>query len=320
MEPNQVSLSNKQTSKKTWQRIKSNGELYLLLLPAFVLVLLFAYKPMYGVLLAFKDYRNGAIMSAPWTDPLFKHFIRFFNSPNFTNTLKNTLGISFYSLVAGFPFPIIVALGLNQMRSAKFKRVFQTVSYLPHFISTVVMVALILIWLNPDTGLWGNLYRLIKGSGVKVLNPMGSPRLFSSIYVWSDIWQHNGWNSIIFFAALAGIDPSLYEAATVDGASRMQKILYIDLPMILPTACILLILNAGGIMNLGFEKAFLMQNNLNLSASEVISTYIYKIGLTGLYPQFSYSTAINLFNTAVNLVLLILVNQVSKRLSSNSLW
>jgi putative aldouronate transport system permease protein len=305
---------------KKLRRITDNAGLYLLLLPSFVLVLLFAYKPMYGIIMAFKDFRSGAILAAPWAVPPLKHFIRFFNSAMFTNILKNTIGISFYSLIAGFPFPILVALALNQMRAKKFKSFYQTVSYLPHFISTVVMVALILIWLNPDTGLWGNIYKLLNGTAGKVPNPMASASAFSSIYVWTGIWQHNGWNSIIYFAALAGIDPTLYEAATVDGASRMQKIRHIDLPLILPTACILLILNAGGIMNLGFEKVFLMQNNLNMAASEVISTYIYKIGLTGTVPQFSYSTAINLFNTVINLVLLITVNQASKRLSSNSLF
>jgi putative aldouronate transport system permease protein len=206
------------------------------------------------------------------------------------------------------------------MKAKKFQRFYQTVSYLPHFISTVVMVALLLIWLNADVGLWGNLYKAVTGSRDIAPDLLANPSVFSSIYVWSDIWQHNGWNSIIFFAALAGIDPSLYESATVDGASRMQKILFIDLPLLMPTAMILLILNAGGIMSLGFEKVFIMQNNLNLSASEIISTYIYKIGLVGAVPQFSFSTAVNLFQTVINLFLLILVNTVSKRLSENSLW
>lgn len=307
-------------SKRTLNQYTRNTGLYFMLLPAVVLVILFAYRPMVGILMAFQDYRSGAILDTPFADPLFKHFIRFFQSPMFMNTLRNTVVISFYGLIAGFPIPIIIAVAINQLRSRIFKRFFQTVSYLPHFISTVVMVALILIWLNPDTGLWGNISRLIGGPEASVSNPMASARAFSSIYVWSDVWQRAGWNSIIFFAALSGIDPTYYEAATVDGASRWQKIRYIDLPLIMPTAAIILILSAGNIMNLGFEKVFLMQNSLNLSHSEVISTYVYKIGLTGTVPQFSYSTAINLFNTVINLILLITVNAWSRRLSKNSLW
>jgi len=191
---------------------------------------------------------------------------------------------------------------------------------MPHFISTVVMVALILVWLDPESGLFGHLFRLFAGQDAAVPNLMAQPQLFPHVFVWSEVWQRVGWNSIIFYAALAGVDPTLYEAATVDGASRLQKILYIDLPMIMPTASILLILSAGGIMSLGFEKAFLMQNNLNISASEVISTYIYKVGLTGAMPQFSFATAVNLFNTVINFFLLFFVNQVAKRMGNASLW
>ncbi len=298
------------------KRIKDNAGLYLLLLPSLILVILFAYKPMYGILIAFKDYKNNlGILGSPWTNPFYKHFLKFFNSFQFSNTIKNTLTLSFYSLAAGFPFPIILAMAVNQMRAKRFQRVYQTISYLPHFISTVVMVGLIIIWLSPSNGLLGNIFKLF---GKEAPALMGNPKLFSSVYVWSDVWQHTGWNSIIYFAALSSIDPSLYEAATVDGANRWQKIRFIDFPMILPTACILLIMSAGSIMNVGFEKVYLMQNNLNMEASEVISTYTYKIGI--ISSQYSYSAAINLFNTLVNLTLLIVVNQVSKRLSSNSLW
>ncbi|MDR0898387.1 MAG: ABC transporter permease subunit, partial [Oscillospiraceae bacterium] len=197
----------------------------------------------------------------------------------------------------------------------RFKRFFQTVIYLPHFISTVVMVGLLLIWLSPSSGLVGNLFRAF---GAEAPNLMGSKAAFASIYVWSDVWQHMGWNSIIYIAALAAVDPTLYEAATVDGASRFQRIRFIDFPMLLPTAVILLVMSAGQMMNVGFEKVYMMQNNLNLSVSEVISTYTYKIGITNT--QYSYSTAINLFNTIINVILLITVNQVAKRLSENSLW
>lgn len=301
---------------KAWRQIKRNAGLYLLLLPAVVLVILFAYWPMYGITIAFKDFSPAlGVTDSPWAQPFYKHFIKFFNSYQFANTVKNTLWISFYTLIASFPIPIILALGINQMGAKKFKRVFQTVIYLPHFISTVVMVGLLLIWLSPSTGLIGNLYGLF---GKEAPNLMGDKNAFASIYVWSDVWQHMGWNSIIYLAALAAVDPTLYEAATVDGASRWQKIHYIDVPMILPTAVILLIMSTGQVMNLGFEKVFMMQNNLNMAASEVISTYTYKVGITNT--QYSYSTAINLFNTVVNVTLLLVVNQLSKRLSENSLW
>jgi putative aldouronate transport system permease protein len=271
---------------------------------------------MYGVLIAFTDYRNSlGIMKSPWADPLLKNFVRFFKSFQFSLTIRNTLGISFYSLLAMVPLPIIMALLLNQMRRRTFKRVFQTISYLPHFISTVVIVGMLLIMLSPGSGLIGSIYRLF---GAQAPNLMGSAAAFSSVYVWSDVWQHTGWDSIIYLAALSAVDPALYEAATVDGASRWQRMWHIDLAMLLPTACILLIMRAGNIMNIGFEKVYLMQNNLNMSASEVISTYVYKIGI--ISQQYSYSAAINLFNTLVNLVLLVSVNFFSKKFSETSLW
>ncbi|MDR1703698.1 MAG: ABC transporter permease subunit [Clostridiales bacterium] len=296
--------------------IGRNWGLYLLILPSVILLILFAYKPMYGIIMAFKDYRNAlGIMGSPWAEPWYKHFERFFSSFQFVNTLRNTLVLSFYGLLAGFPFPILIALGLNQMRAKKFKRTFQTISYLPHFISTVVMVGLLSIWLSPGSGLIGNIYRLF---GAQAPNLMGSAGAFPHLYVWSDIWQHVGWNSIIYLAALAGVDPSLYEAATVDGASRFQKLIYIDLPMLMPTAAILLILSAGNIMNIGFEKAYLMQTPLNSFTSAIIPTYVYELGIRNA--QYSYSAAVNLFNTVINLILLVTVNQVTRKTSGNSLW
>ncbi|MEK5166334.1 ABC transporter permease subunit [Paenibacillus sp. FSL R5-0527] len=298
---------------RTLGRVKRNGGLYLLLLPAFVLTLLFAYKPMYGVLIAFKDYSPAlGIGDSPWAG--FKHFEKFFNSYQFSTTIKNTIVISLYS-IATFPIPIVLALMVNQMRPNRFRRFFQTVSYMPHFISTVVMVGLMLILLSPSTGLVGNLYKLF---GAEAPDLIGSAAWFSSLYVWSDVWQHVGWDSIIFIAALSTVDPSLYEAATVDGASRWHKIRYIDLPMLMPTAITLLILRVGGLLGVGFEKVYLMQNDLNITASEILSTYIYKIGL--LSSQYSFSSAVNLFNTVINFLLLILVNQISKKYSENSLW
>ncbi|GIO60567.1 MULTISPECIES: ABC transporter permease subunit [Paenibacillus] len=299
--------------RRTWGRIERNWGLYVLLLPAAILLLLFSYKPMYGVLIAFKDYSPAlGIMGSPWAG--MKYFEKFFHSYQFNVTIKNTLIISLYSIVT-FPIPIVLALMVNQMRANRFKRFFQTVTYMPHFISTVVMVGLMLILLSPGSGLIGSIYRLF---GAEAPNIMGSAGMFSSVYVWSDVWQHAGWDSIIYIAALSAVDPSLYEAATVDGASRWQKIRYIDIPMLIPTAVTLFILRMGGLLGVGFEKVYLMQNNLNISSSEVISTYVYKIGL--LSSQYSFSSAINLFNTLINFVLLILVNQISKKLSSNSLW
>ena len=300
----------------TWKRISRNWGLYLLLLPALVLLILFAYKPMYGVVIAFKNYKNSlGILGSPWADPLFKNFQRFFNSYQCGATIRNTLRLSLYSLAVGFPIPIILALMINQITAMRFRRGFQTILYLPHFISTVVMVGLLLIWLSPSSGLVGAFYRLL---GKEAPNVMTSASGFPSIYVWSDIWQHAGWDSIVFLAALSSIDPTLYEAATVDGATRWQKMRYIDLPLLMATACIMLILRAGNLMNVGFEKVFLMQNDLNMSTSEIIATYVYKMGLRN--SQYAVSTAVNLFNNLINFGLLLLVNCITRKLGETSLW
>ena len=304
------------TRYRSVRRITRNWGLYLLLLPSLVLLVMFAYKPMYGIIIAFKDYKNSlGIMGSPWSDPLFKNFMRFFNSFQCKTTIRNTLWLSLYSMLAGFPIPIMLALMINQITAKRFRKGFQTILYLPHFISTVVMVGLLLIWLSPSTGLIGTIYRIF---GKEAPNLLGMASAFPSLYVWSDVWQHAGWDSIIFLAALSSIDPTLYEAATVDGASRWQKLCYIDLPLILPTACIMLILRAGNLMNVGFEKVFLMQNDLNMQTSEVIATYVYKMGLKN--NQYAVSTAVNLFNNVINFVLLVLVNGVTRKLGDTSLW
>ena len=304
------------TRYRSVRRITRNWGLYLLLLPSLVLLVMFAYKPMYGIIIAFKDYKNSlGIMGSTWSDPLLKNFMRFFNSFQCKTTIRNTLWLSLYSMLAGFPIPIMLALMINQITAKRFRKGFQTILYLPHFISTVVMVGLLLIWLSPSTGLIGTIYRMF---GKEAPNLMGMASAFPSLYVWSDIWQHAGWDSIIFLAALSSIDPTLYEAATVDGASRWQKLCYIDLPLILPTACIMLILPAGNLMNVGFEKVFLMQNDLNMQTSEVIATYVYKMGLKN--NQYAVSTAVNLFNNVINFVLLVLVNGVTRKLGDTSLW
>jgi putative aldouronate transport system permease protein len=246
----------------------------------------------------------------------FANFQTFFNSFQSKNLIWNTITLSLYSLIAGFPFPIFLALMMNQIRVKRFKQTLQVVTYLPHFISTVVMVGIMLILLSPSNGIYGNLAHAL---GVQSPpNIMGQASAFQHIYVWSDVWQHAGWDSIIYIAALAAIDPTLYEAATVDGASKFQRLIYIDLPFLIPTAVILLIMRAGNIMNLGFEKVYLMQNPLNTSISEVISTYVYKIGLKN--QQFSFSSAIGLFNNVINFIILILANTTANKITGSGLW
>jgi putative aldouronate transport system permease protein len=311
-------MTSKKGKTKTsvlWMNIRRNWGLYLMLLPAVVLLICFTYRPMYGVLVAFKEYKPAdGILGSKWADPWYKYLLKFFKSYQFRATIKNTLTITLYSLVT-FPIPIILALGINQMRNGRYKKVFQTITYMPHFISTVVIVGLITLLLSPGSGVFGAICNVL---GVEAPNLMGKASAFKHLYVWSDIWQNAGWDSIIYIAALSSISPSLYEAATVDGATNLQKIRYIDIPMLIPTVVILLIMRVGGLMNLGFEKVYLMQNDLNLTSSEVIATYVYKIGV--INTQYSYSAAINLFSTIVNFILLISMNQISKRASENSLW
>ncbi|MBF1711316.1 MAG: sugar ABC transporter permease [Streptococcus sp.] len=296
------------------RKIKSNIPLYVLLFPSIILLIMFAYIPMLGLVIAFKDYSpaNG-ILNSPWAG--FKYFTQFFNSVQFGTTMMNTLKISIYSILVGFPLPILLALLCNQLRTGKFKKVFQVTTYLPHFISTMVMCGMIILFLSPNSGLIANIF---KSLGWTMPNLLSKPDSFAGVYVWSDVWQHIGWDSIIYLAALSAIDPTYYEAATMDGASRMQKILNIDLPLLLPTAMILLILRAGSLLSIGFEKVLLLQNPLNLAGSEVISTYVYKVGMLNF--QYSYSTAIGLFNTVVNLIILLSVNWFSKRYTKTGLF
>lgn len=297
-----------------FKSLKKHWQLYLLALPPVLYLLIFKYMPMAGVQIAFKNYSVvQGIWGSPWVG--LRHFETFFNSPNFTLLLKNTIGISLYTLIAGFPIPIILALALNEVRTGYFKKTVQMVTYAPHFISTVVMVSIIILMLSPHVGVVDRLFTFF---GMNMTNFMGIPEYFKSIYVWSGVWQGMGYASIIYIAALAGVDPSLYEAARMDGASRLKKIWHIDIPTLIPVTVILLILNLGSIMGVGFEKIYLMQNPLNTSASEVISTYVYKVGLIGA--NFSFSSAVGLFNSVINLILLVLVNTISRKVSENSLW
>lgn len=288
--------------KRYWQ-------LWLLALPAIFFVVLFAYVPMWGIQLAFRKFEpSKGITGGKWMG--LSYFKQFFASPMFGNIMRNTISISLWTLVMGFIAPIILALLINQIASTKIKGLVQTITYMPHFISTVVIVAMLNIFLTPETGLLG------KFLGDTSL--LGEPQWFTPIYWISEVWQHCGWKCIIYLAALSSVDVALYEAAKIDGAGRMQLIRYVDIPTILPTCGVLLIMNMGSVLSVGFEKVFLMQNALNSSASEVISTYTYKIGILG--SQFSYSTAIGLFNTLVNFFFLILANYISKRVSDTSIF
>ena len=299
--------------KRKATAIRKSIPLYVLLLPSAILLFCFAYLPLGGLIIAFKHYSPSlGIFGSRWVG--FDNFMQFFKSYQFPITIKNTLVLSLYGLIVGTPLPVALALMCNQMRTKMFKKVFQVVTYLPHFISTMVMCGIILIILSPSNGLIANIFQLF---GHEAPNLMGSAGAFKHVYVWSDIWQHLGWNSIIYLAALSGIDPTYYEAATIDGATTMQKIKYIDLPLIMPTI-VILVMSAGNILGIGFEKVFLLQNTLNITSSEIISTYVYKMGLQS--SQYSLSTAIGLFNTVVNVIVLLVINYIAKKKTDTSLF
>lgn len=296
------------------RRLRRDYELYLFLLPTVVFFLLFAYGPMYGLQIAFKDF-NGAkgILGSSWVG--FKHFGNFFSSHFFWPLIKNTVLISIYSLAASFPLPILLALMLNEVKHSGVKRVIQTVTYMPHFISTVVLVGMLMSFLSPSSGIVNH---FVQALGGEPINFMGKADYFRSIYVISGVWQGMGWGAIVYLAALSGVDPQLQESAVIDGATRFQCIRHINIPTILPTIVTMLILNAGNILNVGFEKIFLMQNDLNRETSEVISTYVYQRGL--INAEYSFSTAVGLFNSIVNFIVLLVVNGLSKKLSDTSLF
>ena len=303
---NRTKLFSMRMLKKTWV-------CYLFILPMVLYVLLFNYVPMYGIQLAFKDYRaSDGIWGSAWVG--MKHFQTFFDSWQFKDLLWNTLSLSLYSLVAGFPMPIIFALILNYVTHTRLKKTAQMITYAPHFISMVVYCGMILIFLASD----GIINQFLMLLGIEPAGFFSKPSNFRHIYVWSGVLQNIGWGSIMYISVLTSVGPELHEAATVDGATRFQRLWYIDLPSIVPTMVIMLIMRAGEIMDLGFEKAFLLQNSINLDYSEIISTYVYKIGIQG--GQFSYSAAIGLFNNVINLILLLAVNRIARKVSDVSLW
>ena len=295
-------------------KVKYSWGLLFLIIPALILLVVFSYGPMYGVIIAFEDYSPvKGMFGSPWVG--LKHFRKFVTAHNFKTLLRNTLTISAYSLIAGFPLPIVFALLVNKLTNKKFKKTVQTVSYAPYFISTVVLCGMIQIFFAPGTGI---VNLLVTSLGGKSFDYLASVPAFKHIYVWTDVWKGIGWGSIIYVAALTNVSPELYESAKVDGATTLQTIFYIDIPSILPTIITLLILNTGHLMSVGFEKAYLLQNTLNREYSEIISTYVYKVGIQGA--QFSFSTAVNVFNSVVNCILLVVVNKISGTLSETSLW
>lgn len=304
--------------KKKFRRyLSENYQLYILILPAFVFIAVFCYVPMYGAQIAFRDYNVSMGISGIWNSEWvgMKHFIRFVTGNNFWQLFRNTMGISLYSLAAGFPIPIILAFMLNEVRSQKFKKTVQMITYMPHFISVVAICGLITMFLQRESGLI-NLIRMLFGA--EGYSYLSDPKWFKTIYVLSDIWQGMGWGTIIYLAALSGVDPQIVEAAVIDGASRVQKIRYIDLPCILPTIVILLVLNAGSLLSVGFEKILLLQNSMNMETSDVISTYVYRLGI--LNSQYSFTTAIGLFNSVVNVIILVIVNKAADKLTGTALW
>jgi len=306
----------KKTKKKG--AVAKYWQLYLFLAVPLIWVFIFRYVPMGGLVMAFQKFNPRlGIFKSEWVG--FENFVKFFSSYQFWRILKNTLILSIYSMVASFPIPIIFALLLNCIREGKLKKGIQTIVVLPHFISTTVIVGILLQIFNNQTGLYGFIGQWI--TGVMPENILGSTDAFRHLYVWSGVWQGFGWGSVIYTAALAGVDPTYHEAAKLDGASRFQRIIHVDLPSILPTIIIMLILRVGDIMSVGFEKVYLMQNSLNLPVSQIISTYVYEVGLVNANASsFSYSTAIGVFNSVINLIMIFTVNKIAKRLGETSLW
>lgn len=291
-----------------------NYELYLMLIPVLAFYILFLYVPMYGVLMGFKDFNPSlGVWGSPWVG--LKYFERFFHSYYFIRLLKNTIGISLYTLAVGFPLPILFALFLNEIRRPRYRKFIQNVTYMPYFLSLVVVVGMILTFTSVYNGI---VNEALKALGFEPINFMIQKQYFKTIYTFTNVWQYMSFNAIIYIAALSSISPTLYEAADIDGASKFKKLLHISIPGIMPTIIIMFILRIGSLMNVDFQKILLMQNDLNLEASEVISTFVYKEGI--LKGNYSYSTAVGLFNSVINITLLVVANHVTKKFNETSLW
>ena len=302
-------------SRKTfWKNLRRDRQLVFMLIPVVIFFAVFSYYPLYGILIAFKDYSiSKGILGSPWAG--LRYFRQFFLSPYFGRLLRNTVLISVYSLLWGFPVPIIFALLLNEFKDGKFKRLIQTVSYLPHFISPVVICGILIDIFSPQGGVVNALLYSLTG---KRINFFGEPEWFRAMYVGSGVWQEFGWNSIIYLAAITGINPDLYEAARIDGAGRLRQIWHVTLPGIKPTILTLLILNLGNIMSVGYEKIILLYSPTTYETADVISTYVYRTGL--LSQQYSYAGAVGLFNSVINIAILVLCNFVGKKLFGVGIW
>ncbi len=295
-------------------RLNRSKYLLLLFLPALVYYILFKYVPMFGILISFKDYNPfKGVWQSEWVG--FKHYSVFFHSPDFPKLLRNTILLGFYKIVFSFPAPIILALLLNEVRIVLVKRLVQSISYLPHFISNVVVVSMMFLFLSPTSGL---VNQAIEWLGYDTINFMQNGNYFRTLYILSEIWQHVGWETIIYLAALSAIDPQLYEAARVDGANRWRQIRHITVPGIMPAIVILLILNVGQVLDIGFEKVLLMLNPSIYSTADVLSTYVYRTGIQAM--NYSYGTAIDLFTSVINLLFILTANWISRRKSETSLW
>ncbi len=296
--------------RKDWVR---NRSLYFLVIPVLIFYLLFHYKPMYGAVIAFKDYTPAlGVADSPWVG--FANFARFFRSVYFGRLINNTILLSVYNLIFGFPAPIILALLLNEVRNKQFKSITQTITYLPHFISLIVVTGMLTNF-SMTTGLFNDIIAFFGGERSPLLQ---DPKLYRTIYVASSIWQEVGWGSIIYLSALAGVDSQLYEAAQIDGAGKWKQLIHVTMPAIAPTIIIMLIMKMGSLMNMGYEKTILLYNPSTYETADIISSHIYRIGL--LDQDWSYSTAIGLFNSVINFGLLIITNKISKRYSETSLW
>ena len=300
--------------KAFWKSLRRDRQLVFMLIPVVIFFAVFSYYPLYGILIAFKDYSiSRGILGSPWAG--LRYFRQFFSSPYFGRLLRNTVLISVYSLLWGFPIPILFALLLNEFKDGKFKRVIQTVSYLPHFISLVVICGILIDIFSPQGGVVNSLLYSLTG---KRINFFGEPEWFRTMYVGSGVWQEFGWNSIIYLAAITGINPDLFEAARIDGAGRLRQIWHVTLPGIKPTILTLLILNLGNIMSVGYEKIILLYSPTTYETADVISTYVYRTGL--LSQQYSYAGAVGLFNSAINIAILVLCNFAGKKLFGVGIW
>ena len=300
---------------KGGKNILKHWQLYVIMIPAILFYIFFMYKPMWGLQIAFKDFKIFAgIDKSPWVG--LKHFSTFLNSPYFARNLKNTLLINFYGLLFGFPIPILLALMLNEVKNLYFKKTIQTLTYLPHFISIVVIAGIVVNFLSPTNGLVNILIEKLGGEKVHFLI---KKEYFRTIFITMNIWKEAGFNAIVYLAALSGIDPNLYEAAYVDGANKFKRIWHVTIPGIMPTIVVLLVLKIGGMLSVGYEAIILLYQPATFETADVISTYVYRMGL-GDNAQYSYAAAVGLFNAVVSVILVVFANKVSKKLSGTSLW